>query len=253
MIDIHSHILPGVDDGAEDMEETVLMAQAAVEEGIHTLIATPHHANGKYDNPMEKVERSVREVNRVLEQQNIPLTILPGQEIRLYSDLPEDLHQQVARTLHSSRYILIEFPSREIPKQTDELFHELRVMGLVPVIAHPERNMEIAQDPMKLQRIIQQGALSQVTTHSLNGLFGKSIQKLSLDMCKQHLVHFVSSDAHNMSHRAFGLRQAYAFIGNTLGDQQVRYYQANAARLIANEDISVLQPDWRKRAWWRFW
>lgn len=253
MIDIHSHILPGLDDGAEDMEETVLMARAAVEEGIHTLIATPHHANGKYDNPMRKVALSVQEVNRTLERLNIPLTVLQGQEIRLYGSLLEDLHHEVARTLHSSRYILIEFPSREIPKQTDELFHELRVMGMVPVIAHPERNMEIAQDPSKLQRLIRQGALSQVTSHSLNGLFGKKVQKLSLDMCKHHLVHFVASDAHNMTHRAFGLRQAYALLAEKMGEQQVRVYQDHTERLLHNEDVYGPQSSWPKRVWWKFW
>ncbi|WP_282938839.1 CpsB/CapC family capsule biosynthesis tyrosine phosphatase [Paenibacillus sp. RC67] len=253
MIDIHTHIIPGIDDGAQDMEETVQMAQAAVEEGIHTLIATPHHANGKYDNPWTQVEHAVHEVNEVLRGRGIPLTVVPGQEIRVYNNLLEDLHSHMAGTLHSSKYILIEFPTREIPKKTEALFHELRVMGLVPVIAHPERNMELASDPSKLQHLIQQGALAQITSHSINGLFGKKIQKLSFELCEHRMVHFVASDAHNIENRAFGLRQAYSMLAQKFGDDLVHGYKENAVKLISHEDINVSQPAWKTKTWWKFW
>ncbi|MCS7459905.1 tyrosine protein phosphatase [Paenibacillus doosanensis] len=253
MIDIHSHLIPGIDDGAKDMEESIAMARAAVEEGIHTLIATPHHANGKYDNPWNQVVQAVREVNEALETQGIPLTVLSGQEIRVYDRLLEDLHNDIAGTLHSTPYILIEFPTREIPRETDSLFHELRVMGLIPVIAHPERNVELAESPSKLERLIRQGALSQITSHSINGLFGKKIQKLSLEMCKHHLAHFIASDAHNMKYRAFGLREAYALLARQLGDRLVQGYMDNAEKLVRGEAVQVPEPGWREKAWWKFW
>lgn len=253
MIDIHTHIIPGIDDGAQDLTEAVKMAQAAVAEGIHTLIATPHHANGKYDNPMGQVKQAVFELNGVLREKGIPLTVLPGQEIRVYSHLLEDLDSKIAGTLHSTHYILIEFPTREIPKKIEALLHELRVMGLIPIIAHPERNMELASDPSKLQRLIHQGALAQITSHSINGLFGKKIQKLSFELFEHRMAHFVSSDAHNMKNRPFGLKQAYSMLAGKFGDDLVRSCQENAVKLVNNEEIPISQPMWKTKTWWKFW
>ncbi|NOU95100.1 tyrosine protein phosphatase [Paenibacillus sp. LMG 31456] len=253
MIDIHSHLLPGIDDGASDMDETVRMAKMAVEEGIHTVICTPHHANGQFMNPGDGVIRLVNEVQIVLNEHDIPLTIYPGQEIRTNLEFMDSFSAKDIIPLYASNYILVEFPAREIPKYTEELFHELRVLGMTPIIAHPERNSEIASDPSKLVRLIQLGALAQVTSHSINGMFGPKIQKLSINMCKQQLVHFVSSDAHNSTRRAFGLRAAYSSINSQIGKQQVAYYQMNAEKLVRNEIVEAAVPAWKQpKKWWFF-
>ncbi|MCR8632402.1 tyrosine-protein phosphatase [Paenibacillus radicis (ex Xue et al. 2023)] len=253
MIDIHSHLLPGIDDGASDLDETIRMAKMAVEEGIHTIICTPHHANGQYMNPGDGVNGLVKEVQIVLQENNIPLTIYPGQEIRINLDFIDSYNAKDIISLHESNYILVEFPSRDIPKYTEELFHELRVLGMTPIIAHPERNAEIASDPSKLVRLIQLGALAQVTSHSINGLFGAKIQKLAINMCKQQLVHFISSDAHNSTKRAFGLQAAYFSINSQIGKQQVAYYQMNAEKLVRNERVETVVPIWKRpKKWWFF-
>jgi protein-tyrosine phosphatase len=251
MIDIHTHILPGIDDGAEDLEESLLMARFAVAEGIHTIIATPHHANGRYDNPAAVVQQKLAELNAALREERIPLTVHAGQEIRVYSDLIEDYHAGHAISLHQSQYILLELPSGEVPSDMEDLLHELQVRRLVPIIAHPERNLEIASKPSILAELVEMGFLSQVTSHSINGLFGRKIQKLSLELCKKKLIHFVSSDAHNMTNRSFGLSAAYLQIRGELGVEQMQYYMNNAERLYRNMPIDVPEPVSGMKKWWR--
>lgn len=253
MIDIHSHILPGLDDGSRDLEESLAMAKEAVREGIDTIVATPHHANGKYWNDSTQVRSSVSLFREVIKEHNIPLNVLEGQEIRVYQELLEDVQSGSSIMLAGSSYILLEFPSSRIPNKIEDLMHELRLLGITPVIAHPERNAEIAQHPDKLLRLIQLGALSQVTSHSLNGLFGKSIQECSVDLCRRNLVHFISSDAHNLSNRTFGLRAAYDAVSRILGHEYVAYFQTNAESLIQSNSFEIWEPSVQNRKWYQFW
>ncbi|OAS21878.1 tyrosine-protein phosphatase [Paenibacillus oryzisoli] len=253
MIDIHSHILPDLDDGASDLEQAVLMARAAVEQGIHTVIATPHHENGRFTNDATLVIEQVNLLQAELNRRDIPLHIHPGQEIRVYRELMDDLEAGRAITLDGSRYVLLEFPSDRIPSGIDEVLHELLLLDIVPIIAHPERNREIAQDPTKLLQLVQLGALSQVTAHSLLGHFGKSIESLSFDLCRNHLAHFISSDAHNTTNRGFALAEGYEALRSELGQGIVVSFQNNANRIIHNLSIETHSPVWSKPKWFQFW
>lgn len=253
MIDIHSHILPSLDDGAADLQEAIGMAQAAVAEGIRTIIATPHHANGRYMSEASGVLQQVDAFNAILAESRIPLRVLPGQEIRVYGDLLDDFQQGKLLGLGNSSYILLEFPSSGVPEQIEELLHELRVLGLIPIIAHPERNAELARNPERLRSLIELGALSQVTSHSINGLFGKAVQQQALMMCRTNLAHFIASDAHNLSHRAFGLKQAYRRIEELLGAEYVSYFLANAEAVGNSNYIEIWQPRLEKKKWFQFW
>lgn len=237
MIDIHSHILPFMDDGASDWKAALAMAQDACKDGISTVVATPHHANGVYMNPAPSIEQAVQLLNERLQQAAIPLLVLPGQEIRLYGDLLMDLEQGQLLTIAGSRYILLEMPSSRVPRNTEETCHELIIQGFVPVIAHPERNAEIAENPAKLERLVELGALGQVTAQSLAGVFGSKLQKLSLDLCRRNAVHMIASDAHDSQHRPFGLSEAYAVVSKELGPEVSDGYRQNSQRMIANEEL----------------
>ena len=149
MIDIHTHILPGLDDGASDWDDTLSMARAAAADGISTIIATPHHANGRYDNPAAAIRERVTRVNERLAEVGVSVTIAAGQEIRVHDDLLDAWHRGELLTLAGSDYALIEMPFSHIPKPMKELLHELSVLNLRPIIAHPERNAEIARQPDK--------------------------------------------------------------------------------------------------------
>ncbi|MCL6457985.1 MAG: protein tyrosine phosphatase, partial [Gorillibacterium sp.] len=228
MIDIHTHILPGLDDGAASWDDTLKLARAAAAEGITTMIATPHHANGNYTNQALAVIEHTRQINEQLSAAGVLVTILSGQEIRVHDDLLEAWQRKELLTLANSHYILIELASFQIPKEINELIHELNIMKLKPIIAHPERNAEIARHPERLAELIEQGAFAQVTTHSLLGGFGKRVEKLAWSLCRSGLIHIVSSDAHHVERRGFKLRKAYEMIHERMGEQWESYYLNNA-------------------------
>lgn len=239
MIDIHSHILPFMDDGATDWESALAMAQDAYRDGITTVIATPHHANGQYMNPAPSIRQAVELMNERLRQEGNPLVVVPGQEIRIYGDLLNDLEQGQLLCLADSRYILLEMPSSRVPKSMEEICHELIIQGFVPVIAHPERNAEIADDPSKLERLIELGSLGQVTAQSVAGVFGSKLQKLSLELCRRNAVHVVASDAHDNTRRTFGLSAAYAVLEKELGSAFCDSLRNNAQQIVANKEVNL--------------
>lgn len=241
MIDIHTHILPGLDDGASNYDDTLDMARAAYAEGITTIIATPHHANGTYVNQASDVLRHTQSVNDKLRENGIPVAIAAGQEIRVHDDLLDAWHRSELLPLASSKYVLLEMPSSRIPKAMEEIIHELRIMKLKPIIAHPERNAEVVQHPERLAELVELGAFTQVTSHSLLGGFGKRIEQSAWTLLKRGSIHLVSSDAHHVERRGFRMREAYSFIERTMGEQWVHYLQSNARHVVEDKPFEV-QP-----------
>lgn len=239
MIDIHSHILYGVDDGAKDLNDSIEMAKAAVDEGITTIFATPHF-NEKYLNHKQEILNKVARLNEVIQEKQIPLTILPGQEPRIYGDLLEDYNNGQVLTLNNAgKYMLIELPSNHVPRYTEQLLFDLQLNGLTPIIVHPERNQEIIENPDKLYQFVKKGACTQVTAASLAGYFGKKIKKFSLQLLEANLTHFIASDAHNLSGRSFKMREAYGVVEKEFGMGAVYLFQENAELLL--EDKSILK------------
>jgi protein-tyrosine phosphatase len=244
MIDIHSHILPGVDDGAKTIEDAIAMAGAAVSEGITKIIATPHHKNGNYENPKQKILQHVGQLNAVLKEQNIPLTVLPGQEVRIYGDIVKDYENGELLTLtNESQYIFIEFPSNHVPRYAEQLLFDIQMKGLVPIIVHPERNAEISENPELLYQFVKKGALTQLTAASVAGDFGKKIKKFSLQMIEANLAHFIASDAHNTTNRAFHMREAYGVIEKEFGAGAVYFFRENAELLVEGKSVYRQQPE----------
>lgn len=238
MIDIHCHILPFMDDGAADWDAALAMAQQACKDGVTAVIATPHHANGHYMNPATDVKEAVEQLNEKLRYKRIPLNVIPGQEIRVYGKLLDDLEQGSLLTLGGSRYILLEMPHSHVPRDMGEVCHELIIQGFVPVIAHPERNTEVGSNPAKLASLIELGALGQVTAQSITGVHGSKLKKLSLELCRKNLVHMIASDAHDSARRPFGLSEAYVILNKELGLEVCDYFRSNVEQIISNGDIS---------------
>lgn len=243
VIDIHCHILPNVDDGPESIESSLAMARAAGEEGITHIIATPHHRNGHFDNVKPDILIQVQQLNERLKNENIPVTILPGQETRINGEMIEDYENGNILTLNDTdRYVFIEFPPNDVPAYTAHLLFELKMKGLIPVIVHPERNRAILEKPNRLYRLIKDGSLSQVTAASVVGKFGKKIQQFSMQLIEHSLVHFVASDAHNVTTRAFHMRAAYREITKEFGYDVADEFQENARQLMKGKDIYVNEP-----------
>lgn len=237
MIDIHSHILPGIDDGAKDIKESLELARGAVAEGIRTIIATPHHQNGHYINSKESILEKVAGLNGALKKENIPLTVLPGQETRIYGEILEDYRKGEILPLNGGKYIFIELPSDHVPLYAEQLLFEIQLEGLVPIIVHPERNRGFMERPELLYQLVKKGALTQVTGASLAGFFGKKIKKFSLQMVEANLTHFVASDAHNMINRTFKMNEAFSILDDEFGDDAVYLFKENAALLVEGKNV----------------
>ncbi|MFB1052056.1 tyrosine-protein phosphatase [Paraliobacillus sp. JSM ZJ581] len=243
MIDIHSHILPGIDDGAKHLEESVAMARAAVLEGIHTVIATPHHKNGRYDNTKEMILPLVDQLNTRLQQEEIPLTVLPGQESRIYGEMIEDCEEGVILPLNkNTRYVFVELPSSNVPRYAKKLLFDMQLNDLKPIIVHPERNKVIMEDPSILYDFVRNGALTQITAASVTGHFGKKIKKFTQELIKLNLTHFIASDAHNTSSRGFRIQEASQVIQDTFGHSMLCYFMENAQCMINDDTVIGDEP-----------
>ncbi|MEI1423229.1 tyrosine-protein phosphatase [Bacillus cabrialesii] len=247
MIDIHCHILPAMDDGASDSADSIEMARAAVRQGIRTIIATPHHKNGVYENEPGPVREAADQLNKRLIKENIPLTVLPGQEIRIYGDLERDLSEQQLLSLNDTKYILIEFPFDQVPRYAEPLFYDLQLKGYIPVIAHPERNREIRENPSLLYHLVEKGAATQITAGSLAGTFGKQMKAFSLRLAEANLIHFVASDAHNLKTRNFHTQEALSVLEKEFGTDLPYMLTENAELLLQNQTIFRQPPQPLKR------
>ena len=239
MIDLHCHILPGVDDGAASLQESLSMAEQAIAQGITHLLCTPHHNNGRYDNDKSSVIAAVHHLQNALDERNLPLTLLEGQEVRVTGELITAIEKDhLLFTDITDTYLLLEFPTQDVPAFSESLFFELRTLGKVPVIVHPERNAIFREDPNRLIPFLEMGCLAQLTAPSIVGVFGKQIQKTAYEIVTHNLVQMVASDAHGVTKRRFYLKEAYEIIEQEWGKEKVLQMQQVARDLINGDDVT---------------
>lgn len=243
MVDLHCHILPGIDDGAQNSSDSLEMAKQAVEEGIHTIVATPHYHKNVYENTKTTILAKTAELNDELNKAGIDLRILPGQEPRIDGDLLTNLDRGEAITLAGSPYVFVEFPSASVPRYSEKLFYDLQQNGYIPIIVHPERNQEIIERPEMLYQFVKNGTLTQVTAASLSGDFGKKIKSFSLQLIESNLTHFVASDAHNTTIRRFRNQEAYKQISLKFGSDYEYMFKENAELLIEGKNVYKEMPE----------
>ena len=243
MIDIHSHILFGVDDGPKELQHTLEILRKAVDERITAIIATSHSFHPLYHVPPEKVYEKIAIIEQQVTKFNIPLKIYAGQEVRLVGDIAKLIDEKKTLPLANSKYMLLELPSNTIPFYTKEIIIKLILKGITPIIAHPERNKIIAERPSKLEELVREGAMTQITAGSLVGQFGKKVQKLSLDLVKANLVHTYGSDVHNLTTRPFLYNAGLSFLEKKKQLDTVELLLENNARIIENKDLILYEPE----------
>jgi len=251
MIDIHAHILPGVDDGPETLEESIQLVEMAIEEGITDIVVTPHAYSPQFDVPKEKVYEKLNLLIKEINDRNLSIQLHAGQELRIQDVLAHKLEVGEALSLGGSKYVLVELPSGAVPAYTVNIIQQILNLNKVPIIAHPERNRAIAEKPSRLERLINHGALAQVTAGSLSGHFGKGVQKLSLQLVEANLVHCYGSDVHSAKIRPFHFEKGLDFLDKHKHYEIADIFLENNARIISNEDFILLEPSevGRKR-WW---
>ncbi|MDQ4026004.1 MAG: hypothetical protein M3217_11050 [Actinomycetota bacterium] len=233
MIDLHSHILPGVDDGARSLQEARDLALAAAAEGVEAIAATPH-VRSDYPTRAERMELGVAELRRDFANEGIAVEILHGGEIEL-GRLWEIPHGELVRLSlgQTGRYVLLEFPYRGWPPAAKSAIYTLRDIGMTPLLAHPERNPAVQDHPERLQSLVETGAAVQITAASLDGRLGRASQKAAARLLELGLVHVLASDAHGPHIRASGLGAA----AGQLGDPALaRYLTTEAPAAIVRGD-----------------
>ncbi|WP_244535706.1 tyrosine-protein phosphatase [Lentibacillus halodurans] len=234
---MHCHILPGLDDGPKLLKETIAMAKTAASQGIVTIIATPHHNNGRYINEKVHLVGATDFMNAELEQLRIPVEILPGQEIHMYEEMVNDLEHGILLPLNqSTKYVLIDLQDRFLPPFTLRLLFDLQIAGYIPVIAHPERNNGVISNPDILYDMVKNGALVQADASSIVGGNGKKARKLTREMLDANLVHFIASNAHQAKNDQLG--RAYRSLDSGTAD----LLQENSELLINNRPIAKHVP-----------
>ena len=246
MIDLHCHILPGLDDGAKDWETSLEMARIAEADGIHTIVATPHHKSVA-DNDVETIERLTDELNDRLQAANINVKILPGAETHYYAEFAEDLKKGEVLPLNHSRYVYLELPHGQVPRYIEDMVFEIVVQGYTPIIPHPERNREIRENPDLLYALVDAGAISQVTAGSITGYYGSETEKFSFQLFKHNLSHVIASDGHGVNRRKPVLGEAYERLEKTVGRECVEGCLSNAQNIVNRKELQVAIPSKIKR------
>ena len=209
MIDLHSHILPGLDDGAGDIEVSLRMAKIAVEEGVQTMVATPH-VNFDYPVDADSIISKVGEVNVALARAGIALAVLPGAEISVARAAQLSDGDLKSFALARGRAVLIESPYMKGAGFIEELLFDLQLRGFKPLLAHPERCPMFQEDIERLQRLVDRDVLCSVNAQSLAGRFGTKVRDFSHELVRRELVHDVASDSHDDERRPPGMRKGIA-------------------------------------------
>lgn len=225
MIDIHTHVLPTIDDGPTTMTESLEMCRIAVNDGIKKIIATPHVQNGMYDLDANKVLEKIYLLNQLVKQEGLDLVIFPGAEVHLNDRLldAEILKESSILTINGGRkYILLEFPFQWVPSGTEHVIFKLRSMGFTPILPHLERNFKIQRDPYMVRHFAEMGAILQVTAQSITGDFDAAPLKCVLWMLKNNLVHVIASDAHSPIARPPILSMAVKVVSEMLGEEAAK-------------------------------
>jgi protein-tyrosine phosphatase len=253
LIDIHSHVLFGLDDGARTLEESLAMVRMAAEHGTTDLVATPH-ANLEYRFEPERIAERMAQVR---ERVGGALRLYSGCDFHLSFDNIQDAIEHPRKyTINQQRYLLVEFSELLIFKNSEEIFARLRDAGMIPVITHPERNGLLRQRVEHIARWVEQGARVQLTAQSLTGLFGRKAKDFSRDLLNRGLVHVVASDGHDCERRPPVMDQARVWLRKTYGEELAEALcVTNPGAALSGEAMHLPEAGAESsvRKWYEFW
>lgn len=212
MLDIHCHILSGIDDGADTTEKSLKMLEIAQKDGTTKIIATPHYIRGYNENSFDDIEKRVGRLNALSVAKSIGVKVYTGQEVYLDDKTVTLYKNGIIRGLNYTKYILVEFPMISYDESMIDILYELRLRGAIPIIAHPERYTYFINKPSLINQFVKEGYLFQINTGSINGIFGNNVKDTSNVFIKNNICDFIASDAHTTDKRCPGLSAALTSI-----------------------------------------
>lgn len=234
MIDLHSHILPGIDDGAVDLETSLAMAREWVADGVSVLACTPHILPGLYHNTGPGIRIAVENLQRALDEEGIPLQLITGADNHVIPDFAAGLQSGHLLSLADTRYVLVEPPHHTAPPRLDDLMFSVMTAGYTPILTHPERLTWIKTHYDVIKRLAARGVWMQITAGSLTGSFGRAPKYWGERMLAEGLVHILATDSHDLKARPPILSQGYYCAERIVGEEE-------AMHLVYTRPLAIIQ------------
>ena len=258
MVDIHHHLLWGVDDGAKDFEASLAMAKASAADGVTHVVCTPH-ANGQFSYDLTLNQSKARELQARLDADRVPLQVGLGCDFHLsYDNVMEAKLNPAKFSVNGLGYLMVEIPDYGIPTGLTETFFELQLVGLTPILTHPERNPTLQADQARLGEWMRGGVLVQITGDSVTGKMGKAAEKMAHLLLAKRWVHFIATDAHNVSSRPPRLSEARNLIAKKYGQDYAEDLSTTHPKSVfegrpfeASEEAQGLYEEFKDQSWWR--
>lgn len=259
MVDLHHHLLPGLDDGSPDLATSLEMARIAVADGITHVVCTPH-ANTRYPHDPAQVQVRLQELRQALAMELIPLTLGLGSDFHVSYDNVQDAIAHPSRySINGNEYLLVELPDYTLSPNLKETFYELRRAGLTPILTHPERNPVLQRDPERMLPWLRDGLLVQVTAGSVLGAMGRDARRMADRLLANRWVHFLATDAHDTKRRPPRMREARELVSKRHGalyadllcrDNPMAVFQGHSLG-EAEEGVELFDPKPFKQHWWQ--
>jgi protein-tyrosine phosphatase len=262
MVDIHHHLLFGLDDGAKDIETSIEMARMAANEGITHVVCTPH-ANGEYEFNPEVNQQKIADLRERLAAERIPLTLGLGCDFHLsYDNIQSALKDPVRYSINGLGYLLVELPDFGLPKGLTETYYELQLAKSTPILTHPERNQTLQADSRRMIGWLRGGLLVQVTADSVLGKMGKRAEQMAHKFLENRWVNFLATDAHSLRGRPPRMREAHAIVARKYGQSYADLICIENPTAVFNgqplppqeEPLHLYEDMEAKSSWWsRLW
>lgn len=222
MIDLHCHILPGIDDGAKDVSVSLAMARASVDQGVSVVACTPHILPGLYHNSGPAIRQATLQLQGIFEQEGIPLQLVTGADVHMTPDFVAGIRSGRLLSVADSRYVLVEPPHHTAPPQLEDYFFNLVVAGYVPILTHPERLSWVPSRYEMIKRLVQGGVWMQITAGSFAGAFGRNALYWAERMLDDGCVHLLASDAHDAERRPPNLAAGREIVAKRVGAEEAQ-------------------------------
>lgn len=247
-VDIHCHLVPGIDDGSKSWDESLKMAQMAVADGIQTTVVTPHQLGTFSHNTGDQIRSRTAELQSFLEEYDVPLTVLPGGDVRIEPDMVKKLRSGEVLTLADrGKHVLLELP-HELYFPLEGILEKLHAAGMVGILSHPERNQGLLKQPELIPPLVERGCLMQITAGSLLGAFGSGCQEICQWMLRRDLAHFIASDAHGPKSRRPLIGHAYDAAVELVGREiATEICCTNPAKVAEGQRVKIRPPKEEKR------
>lgn len=252
MIDFHSHIVYGVDDGAETIEDSIRILKLAQNAGFKKIILTPHYMQDYYEIQKDEIKQKIELIEEKCKEENIDISLYQANEIYITNHMTELLQEGIVSSINNSKYVLFELPMNEEPANLLEVVYSLLENGKTPIIAHPERYTYVQKNPNKLLELIEKGVLFQTNYGSILGQYGKEIQKTANLLLENNFIHFLGSDVHRIGHIYEKIEEIKKQLRKIISEEKIEELtDKNIEKILKDEKIEIEEPSKIKQGFFK--